>query len=480
MAEQEGLTVKKSQNFSEWYTQIIEKAELADTRYNVQGFIVHRPWAMMIFKKMYELFEKELEKTGHKPVLFPLVIPEENLKKEKEHFDFVPEVFWVTETGLGEKLEKKLALRPTSETAMYPMYSLWIRSYRDLPLKLYQSNSVYRYEPVTRPFLRGREFLWIEAHDAFESHEEALSQVKKDVESSKTVIFEKLGIPLLFFKRPKWDKFLGADDTYAADTLLPDGKALQISSTHDLGQRFSIPFNVKFIDKKEEEKFVWQTCYGPGIWRIFAALVSIHGDDKGLVLPFDIAPVQIIIIPIFYSENDRKEVMDKVKKLKNNLDKDYRVELDDGWKTPGQKYNHWELFGVPIRLEIGQKEVKSEFVTAYRRDTGEKEKIKDKELGKYLEKISVGILENLKKKAKEYFESDLNSPKNRNDFFKALNKGGFVIVNFCGREECAKEIQNQTGAKVRGTPFEGKTKPIGKCINCNKDSKEIVYIAKQY
>lgn len=483
MAEQEGLTVKKSQNFSEWYTQLIEKADLADVRYNVQGFIVHKPWSFRIIREITKMFEYELEKTGHEPVLFPIVIPEENLKKEGKHFTgFAPDVFWVTEKGItGEKLEKKLALRPTSETSFYSMYSLWIRSHRDLPVKMYQSVSVYRHEPVTRPFLRGREFLWIEAHDAFETHEEALKQISEDVENMRKIIWEKLGIPIIFFNRPSWDRFVGADESYAADTLLPDGKILQVGTTHDLGQRFSIPFGIKFLDKDEQENFVWQTSYGPGIWRIFAALISIHSDDKGLVIPFSIAPLQIVIVPIFYSEKDRKLVNKKCQKLKKQLEKKYRVEIDSREKTPGEKFNDSELKGIPLRIEIGSKEVKGNFATLSRRDVGAREKIKDKELVEKIENVGEEILKNLKKKSMEEFNRKISSAKTKNDFFKILDAGGIARANFCGRENCAKEIQNFTkGAKVRGTLFDKKERALGKCIYCNREAKEVVYIAKQY
>ncbi len=481
MVEEKGITVRKSQNFSEWYTQVVEKADLADTRYNVQGFIVHKTWSMKIIREIYKLFENELEKTGHEPVLFPLVIPEENLKKEGEHFGLVPDVFWVTEKGIGERLEKKLALRPTSETGFYKMYALWIRSYRDLPLKKYQSVSVYRNEPVTRPFLRGREFLWIEAHDAFETHEEAVRQIDEDMENMKKVIWENLGVPISFFKRPHWDRFLGAEETYATDVLIPDGKVIQVGSTHDLGQKFSIPFEIKFVDKKEQEKFVWQTTYGPGIWRIFASIIAVHGDDKGLVLPFNIAPIQIVIIPIFYSDKDKKEVMKKCNKLKSSLGKIYRVEIDESEKTPGEKFNHWELFGVPARIEVGAKETKGNFVTLYRRDSITKENVSDKQISKRIEKLSEEVLENLKIKARTFLESNTKSPKNRHDFLRDVSKGGITRAVFCGREECAKEIQNETkGAKVRGTLFGKNEKALGKCIYCNHSAKEIVYIAKQY
>jgi prolyl-tRNA synthetase len=488
MSEQLGITVKKHENFSEWFSEVCFKAELVDQRYNVQGFIVHKPWAMKIIKKIYEFLENELENKGHKPVLFPVVIPEENFEREKEHVEgFKPEVFWVTEAG-DNKLEKRLALRPTSETAFYQMYSLWIRSHRDLPLKLYQSVAVYRYESQTRPFLRGREFLWIEAHDAFKSYEEASEQIKDDMEVCKKVIYDKLAIPFIFFKRPQWDKFAGANDTYAADTLMPDGKVNQISSTHDLGQKFAKAFGVQFLNEKDEKEYVWQTCFGLGVWRIIAALIAVHGDDRGLMLPVDIAPIQVIIIPIYSSESEKDKVIEKCEMIKNILNENkIRCEIDLRDETPGWKFNDWELKGVPLRVEIGPKEVKEDLVTIARRDTGEKIKIKTDELLGCIKKLSTEILNNLKQRAADFFNSRIVRVVNRDEIIESLNKGKVVIMDFCGREECAMEMKETThGGKVRGTIVGGyginirDEKPKGKCAWCGKDSKEVVYVAKAY
>lgn len=473
--------MRKSENFSEWFTQVVEKADLADVRYNVQGFLVHRTWSIKIIREIIKMFEKELERSGHDPVLFPLVIPEENLKKEREHFGIVPEVFWVTEKGANERLEKKLALRPTSETAFYPMYALWIRGHRDLPMKKYQTTTMYRHEPVTRPFIRGREFIWIEAHDAFATHEEALEQIDKDVEIMEKVISERLGVPVHIFRRPPWDKFLGADETISTDVIMPDGKVLQVGSTHDLGQKFSVPFGIKFLDANEEERHVWQTCYGPGIWRIFAALVSVHGDDKGLILPFDVSPVQIVIVPITYSGKDTEAIANKCRALKSELGKKYRVFIDDSGKTPGEKYNRWEMFGVPVRLEVGPKEVKGNSVTLFRRDEMKREKVAEKSLVRKIDKISEEMLENLKNKAKKFADSKTRSVKSKHDFLRAAEAGGIVRAAFCASEDCARDIQNETGGvKVRGTLFGKKEKALGKCVYCSKSAKEIVYFAKQY
>jgi len=482
VSEQLGITVKKNENFSEWFSEVCFKADLIDLRYNIQGFVVHKPWAMRIIKKIYEFFERELEARDHEPVLFPVVIPEENFEKEREHVEgFKPEVFWVTEAG-DKKLEKKLALRPTSETAFYQMYSLWIRSWRDLPLKLYQSVAVYRYESQTRPFLRGREFLWIEAHDAFETHEEALEQIKEDMEVCKKVIWEKLGIPFLFFKRPKWDKFAGAVDTYAADTIMPDGKVNQISSTHDLGHNFAKAFNIKFLNREEKKEYVWQTCFGPGIWRIMAALIAIHGDDKGLILPFDVAPIQVVIIPIIFSESDIESIKKKSKEIERLLEKNgIRCKTDWRDETPGWKFNDWELKGVPIRIELGPREIKEGKVTLCRRDNGSRIIVNESEIVDKIREIGNDILESLKKRAKKSFDEKVVEVATKEFLMEMIKKGKVVKMNFCGREECAMEIKEMTnGAKVRGTPLDMEEKPSGKCVWCGRKAKEVVYIAKAY
>ncbi len=478
-----GITVKKRENFSEWYTQVLQKADMIDLRYNVQGFIVHKPWAMRIIKEIYKLFEEELEKTGHQPVLFPLVIPEENFEREKEHVEgFKPEVFWVTEAG-DEKLERRLALRPTSETAFYQMYSLWVESWRDLPLKLYQSVSVYRYEKNTRPFIRGREFLWIEAHNVFPTHEDALKQIREDMENTRKVVWEKLGIPFLFLRRPPWDKFAGAEDTYAADTIMPDGRVLQISSTHDLGQRFARAFEIIFTDKDGEKKYAWQTCYGPGIWRIVAALISVHGDDKGLVLPFEVAPLQSVIIPIYYEEADAEKVLGKCFEIEKKLrEAGLRVKVDLRERTPGWKFNDWELRGVPMRIEIGKREVEQKYVTVFRRDLRKREKVPEDELLKRIYELAGEILENLKKRAEEFFKNRIVSATTREEVEEGLKEGKIVKMPFCGREECAMQMQEETkGGKVRGTALGEEEIPEGKrCAWCGHPATQIVYVAKAY
>ncbi|MFA6530994.1 MAG: proline--tRNA ligase, partial [Candidatus Micrarchaeia archaeon] len=366
------MNVPKS-NFSEWYNSITKDAGLCDLRYNLKGFIVFMPWAVLSIKKMYRIYEDGLEASGHVPALFPALIPESNFKGEKEHVEgFIPEVFWVTEAG-GNKLEERYAMRPTSETAMYPMYSLWIQGLKDLPLKLYQSCQVWRYETkATKPFIRSREFHWIEAHNVFATEAEALAQVKEDMEMAERFIHKTFGVPFLFFKRPQWDKFAGAVDTYAADVLMPDGKVLQLPSTHMLGQNFAKAFNIKYMDAKGESQYAWQTCYGPAISRIYAAVIATHGDDKGLVLPFAIAPLQIVMVPIYKGENKAKidEACGKI--ISSLTSAGFSLKYDNSDATPGFKYNQWEMKGVPFRIEVGERDLAKDSVMVARRDNGQK------------------------------------------------------------------------------------------------------------
>ena len=486
MTEQRGLTVGKQEDFGEWYTQIVQRAEMADIRYNVKGFVVFRPWAVRMMNRMFQLFEKELERKGHQPTLFPALIPESNFKIESEHVEgFLPEVFWVTEAGgTNDKLEEKLALRPTSETAMYKMYSLWIRSWRDLPLKLYQRCQVWRYEgKATRPFIRGREIYWIEAHNAFATEDEAIAQVKEDMSITEKIVHLDFGVPVLLFQRPDHDKFAGAVHTYAADALMPDGKALQLPSTHLLGQNFAKPFNITFLDPEGKPQHVWQTCYGPGVSRIVAAVVSVHGDDKGLILPPRISPIQVIIVPIL-SKQLEAEVLEASIEIRNELESaNISAEVDSRKEfTPGWKFNEWELRGVPLRLEIGPRDMRQKQVVLVRRDSGEKLTIPRDEVvartGEFLEAIQ----KNLINRADEWFNKSIRTVSSFNDLNSILNtEGGFVRIDWCGGEDCAKEMQEKTnGGIIRGTLI-GKDEVPGKsCVHCGKPATQVVYIAKQY
>ncbi|MDQ1281143.1 MAG: prolyl-tRNA synthetase [Thermoproteota archaeon] len=487
MSDDKGLTVKKNEDFSQWYTQVVQKAELADIRYNVKGFVVFRPWAVLIMNKMFQLLEQELEKKGHQPALFPALIPESNFKKEAEHVEgFLPEVFWVTEAGgEGEKIDERLALRPTSETAMYQMFALWIRSWRDLPFKIYQRCQVWRYEgKATRPFIRSREFYWIETHNAFATLEEAEKQVQEDMETTDNVIHKEYAIPFLFFQRPEHDKFAGAVHTYAADTLMPDGKVLQLPSTHLLGQNFSKSFEIKFVDKNGESKYVWQTCYGPAVSRIIAAVISMHGDNKGLVLPPTIAPIQVIIIPIITSKENTEIVLAKCKEILESLEKaGVSPKVDaDAERTPGWKFNYWELKGVPLRIEIGPRDIRSGQVVIVRRDNGAKQFVKENEVVNRVKEALEGIQKSLSEKAYNFLNDHLYDSQDYDEVKKILaDKGGLVRINWCGLEECAEEMKNETnGGVIRGTLLGKNEEAKGNCIRCGNTSTQVVYISKQY
>lgn len=484
-----GITVKKSEDFSEWFSQVVAKAELADIRYGVAGFIVHMPWALRLTRKLYEYLEEEIESDNHEPMLMPVAIPEENLKKEQEHAGFVPEVFWITEAG-SEKIERKLALRPTGETQIYPMYSLWVRSYNDLPLKRYQSRiTVFRNEMTTRPFLRGREFMFFESHDVFATHDEAFHQIETDMKIMEQVVHNKLFIPFIFFRRPQWDKFKGADDTYASDTLNPDGRRNQISSTHDLGTNFAKAFDIKFIDRDGQQKLAYQTCFGPGIWRITAAIIAIHGDDQGLILPFDIAPIQVVIIPILFAgkEKANKTVREIGKDLEKTLkDQKIRTLFDERDITPGEKYNEWELRGVPIRLELGPREIKQNMATLVIRTDRSKKSISiDK--NNFLDAIKEQGKEvdfQIKERAENYFKDNTKSVKTFDEVINTLKMHkGFVKAPFCSIEmdgaSCAEKLKAETSAYVCGVPLKASSElKEEKCIVCKKPAKNLVYIAQ--
>lgn len=476
---QGGITVKKNENFSEWFTQVVQKCELADLRYNVKGFLVFQPWAVLAMEKMYKHFEDVLQKKSHKPYWFPTVIPESNLKKEASHVKgFIPEVFWVTHGGT-KKLEEPLALRPTSETAFYQMFNLWIRSYKDLPFKTYQRAQVFRHETkATRPFLRSREFHWIETHCAHATKEDAFKQVKEDMETTEEVLHKIFGLPFIFFERPAWDKFPGALRTFAADVLNPDGKVIQQPSTHIISPSFSKAFNITYKDKNQKEKPCYTTCYGPSVSRIFASIIITHGDNKGLKFPWEITPLQIVIIPI------DKKVNKKAETLKKQIEKSYSVEIDYSDKRPGEKFNHWEMKGIPVRIDLGLKDLEKKQITIFRRDLDKKIVVPEKDVLKTIEKISKEFTKNLIKKADKIFKGKIKDAKNINEVKKIIKDGAIARCNFCSvdkdGEKCAEIIEKETGAEVRGTRLDEKETASGKCVICGKKANEIVYVAKAY
>jgi prolyl-tRNA synthetase len=473
--------VDKEKDFSAWFDYILQEAQLVDSRYGVKGFVVYRPNAMRIVKKIYSLLERELEATGHQQVLFPLVIPLSAMRKESEHIrGFEDQVFIISEASGGE-LDEKLVLRPTSETAVYPMCSLWIRSYQDLPLKMYQSVAVYRRETrATRPLLRAREFLWVETHDLFATEEEAKAQVMEDLEIAKRV-YEKLGIAYIVAEREPFDRFPGADNSYAYDALLPNGHVLQVGTTHLLGQHFTKAYDVTFLDKRGERRVPYSTCFGPGVSRILAALIATHGDDRGLVLPFGMAQYDVVVVPIPYRGGE-PEVEEKAKRLGQALGRDgYAVYVDISEETPGSKYYRWELKGIPVRLEVGKEEVREGTVTVFRRDTGTRVKVRDSELKETMKRLKKEIPERLRERAWENLGKRLVKAGSREDVLRQASEGMLILAPFCGERECAEEIKSQTGGyEVRGRDVNDESTPSQPCAWCGRPAKRRVYLARAF
>ncbi|MCX6804355.1 MAG: His/Gly/Thr/Pro-type tRNA ligase C-terminal domain-containing protein [Candidatus Diapherotrites archaeon] len=413
----------------------------------------------------------------------PTLIPEGFFKKEAEHIDgFTPEVYWVEKAG-NDVLEERLALRPTSETAFYSMFALWIRSYKDLPFRTYQRAQVFRYESkATRPFLRSREFHWIETHCAFATEEEAFENVREDMETTKRVVFGIFGVPTIVFERPDWDKFPGAARTFGADAITPQGRVVQQPSTHLLKQHFPGAFGIKYVDKDEKEKVPFTTCYGPAISRIFASIILTHGDNKGLKFPFEIAPKQVVVIPILAEKNPK--ILEKAKEIVSKLeDADYRVEFDNSDKRPGEKFYFWEMKGVPLRIEIGPKEFEAKKLIISRRDTEKKISINEKDLLKEVASLGLELSKNLCAQAKKSFEGLIKDVKTLEEVKKIIGTG-IARTNFCSTERageaCAEVIEKETGGKIRGTRIDVDDMPFGPCVACGKKANKVVYIAKDY
>ncbi len=339
---------------------------------------------------------------------------------------------------------------------------------------------MFRYETkATRPFLRSREFHWIEAHCAHASQEDAMKQVHEDMETTQEVLHDVFGLPFIFFERPAWDKFPGAERTFAADVLNPDGRVVQQPSTHLLKQDFSKAFNVKFADKDEKEKLAWITCYGPAVSRIFASVIIVHGDDKGLRFPWKIAPVQVVVVPI----RENKEIIEKANELKKELEKFASVEIDLTERTAGEKFNHWEMKGVPLRIDLGMKDIEKKVVTLFRRDKNEKLVVPEKEIVQTIKKISKEYDAHLIEEADKVFENRVKDALNMKELKKVIEEGNIGRCGLCSVDKegikCAETIEKETLATVRGRKLEGE-KASGNCIVCGKKAKEVVYVARQY
>ncbi len=458
------------ENFSEWYQEVLASAEIVDNRYPVKGMLVWRPFGFKIRKYVTDLLRELLEETGHEEVLFPTLIPETALDKEAEHIrGFGSEVYWVTHGG-ETPLDIKLALRPTSETAMYPMFSLWIRSHADLPLKIFQIVSVFRYETKhTRPLIRVREVsTFKEAHCALRSEEEAEEEMRI-IDGVYKAFWDELGVPFFRVQRPSWDKFAGADKTIAFDTIMPNGRTLQIATSHRLSQKFSEAFNVRFEDENGEQKLAYLTSHGISE-RAIASLIGIHGDSRGLVLPPRFAPVQIVIVPIVFKGKE-EIVMNKAKEIYEKLSLNWRVVLDDSDSNPGDKFYYWELRGVPIRIEVGPRDISNGVVTVSRRDTLEKLQIPESSLEEEINKLAEDIHNNIKRKAKEEFDKKVVIAETMDDVLKHDGEPVVIKAPLCEDwETCGKEVESKISKEFRGIDLDDKPKEK-KCIVCGKPAK---------
>jgi len=483
------FNINKEENFSEWYNEILKFAEIIDIRYPVKGMPVYLKNGYLALRSMLRLLEDKLDKKGHFPLAFPVVIPLSVFQKESEHIEgFEEEVFWI-ERGGKEKLEEPLLLRPTSETPMYYMFSLWIRSKSDLPLKTYQTNQVYRYETKqTKPLIRGREIYWNEAHTAHATKEEALEQIKESIEIYNE-LFEDLKVPVLWLKRPRWDKFAGADFTLAADSIMPDGRFLQVGTTHLLGQRFSKVFEIKYLNENNNWEYVWQTSYGISM-RLLGAVIMLHGDNKGLIWSSKIAPTQIVIVPIFKKEN-KERIMEAVNKLKEKLKK-YKLFVDLRDERPGWKFNDSEMKGIPLRIEIGEKDLNNNELTIFIRATNEKIKIPFENVEEKIKELIDYHDKKLEEKIIAYFREKIEiieSP-TEEKIKEIIEKKKVIKMPFCGREECAKNLKEKIeGLDCRGyeidfETLEAKKEDLesikGKKCVCGKEAINWFYFGKSY
>lgn len=480
MTKEIGITVKKSLDFSDWYTQCVLKSGIADYSPS-KGFIILRPYGYAIWEIIREILDEELKKTGHKNGFLPVLIPESLLTKEKDHFDgFLPEVFWVTKSGdcdLGEKL----AVRPTSETLAYSMFSKWISSYRDLPLKLNFWNSALRAEiKSTKPLIRNSEFLWQEGHTAHADENEANKEVRMILDIYKMLIEEYLAIPTLSGFKTDKERFVGAKYTTCLESAMPDGKALQMATSHHLGQNFSKPFEIKFLDKDTVEQYVWQTSWGIS-WRVIGAIIMVHGDDKGLILPPKISPTQVIIVPI-YKDESKTVVKQKAYELEQKLkDSQIRVQTDDRDEyTSGWKFNDWEMKGVPLRVNIGLRDMQENQVELIRRDTKERFYVKEKELVNQTLSILEKIQSNMFDRAKNILQEKTRSATTLEELLSVLDAtGGFVACSWCGKRTCEDLVKEKTSADIRIVPYNPKNN-ISSCIGCGNQETIEVYFGRAY
>lgn len=471
----------KYENFSEWYEKVTEEAGIIDKRYPVKGMLVWKPYGYKGLKLTMRILEDLLEEYGHEEAYFPMLVPEEVFAKERDFLEGFSGETFVVERTISKKLTRKFLLRPTSETVMYYMFSLWVTSYKDLPIKIYQTVNVFRYETEqTHPILRVREIIMFnEAHTVHSSLSDADRQISEAMEIYSK-FFDALLLPYVILKTPPWDTFAGAEYNYDFFTLMPDKKAIELGSVINLGQKFARAFDIKFQDSDGEWKYAYQTCYGVSE-RVLGVLISVHGDNRGIIFPPAVAPIQIVIVPI-PGEEIMDKILEKCKNIRDRLKKaGYRVHLDDRPElTPGKKYYWWEFLGVPLRIEIGEKEVKEGKITIARRDIFKRVVILEELLEEEIKKLFSEISKEMYRRAKEWFESNILTATTIEEGMKIYNenKGGILRFPWCGKDECGLKIEEETGLPALGhNPNE---KATGKCVICDSDAKHYFYVGKKY
>jgi prolyl-tRNA synthetase len=475
-----GITVKKEEDFSEWYTQVIQKADLADYS-AVSGCIVYKPNSYSVWEVIKDVTDKKFKAVGIKNAYFPLFIPESLLQKEANHIEgFAAEVAWVTHAG-NSKLAERLAVRPTSETIMYDSYSKWIRSYNDLPLRLNQWCNVVRWEfKHPTPFLRGREFLWNEGHTCFATKEEAEAEGKEIIDIYDDVCKNYLAMPSIIGIKSEKEKFAGAEYTISMEFIMPNGKSIQGPDFHHDGQNFAKAFDITFTDEKGEQQHVWQNTWAIST-RMIGVLIAMHGDNKGLVLPPKLASTQVVIVPILF-EDSKVSVLKEANKIKNQLEKKgILVHLDNRENySPGWKFNEWELKGIPVRIELGPKDLEKKKAMVVRRDNGEKQHLDLTAIADEVSLVLDNIQTSLFEKAEKVLKESIATVENMKDAKKQLDNKKIIFAPWCSSVECEDNFKEATGAKSLNAPFEQPDIKNKKCFACEEKAKSWFYLGKSY
>jgi len=467
----------RSEDFSRWYLDIVRRAELADYS-PVKGCMVIRPYGYAVWELIQQAFDAEFKKTGHVNAYFPLFIPESLLHKEAEHVEgFAPQVAYVTHGG-GEELEERLVVRPTSEAIIGTMYAKWIQSWRDLPILINQWANVVRWEKVTRPFLRTTEFLWQEGHTAHETYEEAEAETLMILDLYAKVAETVMAMPVVKGMKSESEKFAGALRTYSIEALMGDGRALQAGTSHNLGQNFAKAFDITFQARDKSVQHVWGTSWGVST-RLVGGVIMTHGDDSGLVLPPRVAPYQVVIVPIG-RDNWRETVLPKAQEVQQQLrSAGIRVTLDERDERPGWKFSEWELRGVPLRVEIGPKDIEKSAVLVARRDTREKQSLAMDGLAARIQQLLDDVQRSLFDRARTFRDEHTHRVSTYEEFKQVMEgRPGFVIAPWCGSTDCEAQIKNETQATIRNMPSSGA--PGGSCIRCDQKAIAEAWFAKSY